>query len=251
MMKRGQQDVLWEWGRSADAGAGPRGLNIRVPGRCRKAGSLGKGFTLVELLIVTGITAVLLGILLPVTGRARLQAKVVAVNAELRDIGLALEAYSLDREGRYPPVRVDCMLGGHFYQLPYELAEGGYLPKPPTDSFLAAGFEDRFNRGYTYKYRTVGTLIYNRTTVMPEGACLWVPDGFPDNEQEQGQTYSRLKDSPVSWVLYSQGPNFDDRWMKARQYPIPRGTWYDPGTNRGVIVRIRMQSGRQIGSFEG
>jgi prepilin-type N-terminal cleavage/methylation domain-containing protein len=208
-------------------------------------------FTLVELLVVTAIMALILGILLPVTGRARLQAKVVAVGAELRDIGLALEAYSFDGEGKYPPVRVDCMLGGHFYQLPYELADGGYLPKPSPDSFLSAGSEDRFNPGYTYKYRSVGALIYNRTTVIPDGAYLWVPNGFPDNEQKDGQAYSSLSESPVSWVLYSQGPNYDDRRMKERQYPIPRITWYDPQTKEGVIVRLRLRNGHQIGSFDG
>ena len=134
-----------------------------------------KGFTLIELLVVVAVVTLLLGVLLPVTGQARLQAKVLTVNAELRDIGLALDAYSFDYEGRYPPTRVDCMIGGHFYQLPCELVECGYLPAPPSDSFMAAGIEDRFNAGYTYKYRSVGTLIYNRTTVVEEGACLWVP----------------------------------------------------------------------------
>lgn len=208
-------------------------------------------FTLVELLVVVAITTLILGILLPVTGRARLQAKVVAVGAELRDIGLALEAYSFDHEGKYPPVRVDCMLGGHFYQLPYELADSGYLPKPPPGTFLSAGIEDRFNPGYTYKYRSVGTLIYNRTTVMPDGAYLWVPNGFPDNEQKEGQTYSNLNESPVSWVLYSQGPNFDDARMKEMQYPVPRATWFNGRKTEGVILRMRLQNGRQIGSFEG
>jgi hypothetical protein len=142
------------------------------------------------------------------------------------------------------------MVGDHFYQLPLELVEQGYLPAPPMDSFMAAGFEDRFNRGYTYKYRSVGTLIYNRTTVVDEGAFLWVPDGFPDNAQDEGRTYSTLKESPVSWVLYSEGPNFDLDRMKEADYPVPRDTWYDPGTGRGVIVRMRLASGRQIGSFE-
>jgi prepilin-type N-terminal cleavage/methylation domain-containing protein len=209
-----------------------------------------RAFTLIELLVVTATIALLLGILLPVTGRARLQAKILAVNAELRDIGLGLEMYGFDHEGEYPPVRVDCMLGGHYYQLPCELVECGYLPAPPAESFLAAGIEDRFNRGYTYKYRTVGTLIYNRTTVVEGGACLWVPDGFPDHEQEQGQTYSDPRDSPVSWVLYSEGPRFNLDWMKEHQYPVPRATWYDRKARKGVIVRMKLNTGREIGSFD-
>lgn len=209
-----------------------------------------RAFTLIELLVVIAIVASLLGVLLPVTSRARLQAKVLAVNAELRDIALALEAYSYDHADRYPPTRVDCMLGEHFYQLPRELTECGYLPKPGPDSFMAAGIEDRFNRGYTYKYRSVGTLIYNRTYVVEEGAWLYVPDSFPDSEQPEGQTYSNPLRSPVTWVLYSQGPGFDDARMREMQYPVPRATWFNPQTGSGVIVRMRLRNGNQIGSFE-
>jgi len=208
------------------------------------------GFTLIELLVVISITALLMGILLPVMGKARLQAKVITVNAELRDIGLALELYSSDNNDKYPPTRVDCMLGGHFYQLPVELVESGYLPAPGEDTFMAAGIEDRFNRGYTYKYRSVGELIYNRTFVIKDGASLWVPDGFPENEKEEGDTYSNLEDSPVSWVLYSEGPEFDLNRMKELKYPVPRQTWYSPETHDGVIARMRLKSGAQIGSFE-
>ena len=209
-----------------------------------------RGFTLIELLVVVSIIALLMGILLPVMGRARLQAKLVAVNTELREIGMALEAYSFDNEDKYPPTRVDCMLGGHFYQLPVELVDCGYLPSPPNDTFMAAGIEDRFNRGYTYKYRSVGELIYNRTVVMQDGSYLWVPDGFPDNEKEEGENYYNLKESPVSWVLYSEGPRFDLDRMKELNYPVPTNTWYDPQTRQGVIVRMRMANSRQIGSFE-
>jgi prepilin-type N-terminal cleavage/methylation domain-containing protein len=209
-----------------------------------------KAFTLVELLVVIAIIAILLGILLPATSRARLQAKVVAVNAELYAIGTALEAYALDNDSKFPPTRVDCMLGGHFYQLPLELVESGYLPRPDSETFMAAGIEDRFNRGYTYKYRSVGTLTYNRTVVVENGASLWVPDGFPDNEKEEGATYDDPRKSPVSWVLYSEGPRFDLSRMKKMKYPVPRQTWYDPQTCEGIIVRIRLKNGRQIGSFE-
>jgi len=209
-----------------------------------------RAFSLIEVLVVIATIALLLAILLPATGRARLQAKVLTVNAELRDIALALEAYSFDHDGAHPPTRVDCMLGDHFYQLPPELADGGYLPAASPETFLSAGLEDRFNTGHTYKYRSVGTLVYNRTYVVEEGAYLWVPDSFPDNEQGEGQTYSTPETSPVTWVLYSHGPNFDDARMRKLEYPVPRRTWLDPQTNEGVIVRMRLQNGNQIGSFE-
>ena len=209
-----------------------------------------RAFTLIELLVVIAVIALLLGILLPAMGRARLAAKIVTVNAELREIGMALEAYSFDNKSKFPATRVDCMLGGHFYQLPLELVESKYLPEPGSDTFMAAGIEDRFNRGYTYKYRSVGTLIYNRTVTIKDGAYLWVPDGFPDNEKEEGQNYYSLQESPVSWVLYSEGPNFDLNEMKELEYPVPKKTWYNPQARRGVIVRMRLKKGRQIGSFE-
>lgn len=211
-----------------------------------------RGFTLIELLVVIAVIALLMAILSPVLGRAKLQAKVLTVNAELRHIGISLEAYSFDNDDRYPPTRVDCMLGGHFYQLPLELVESKYLPSPDSDTFMAAGIEDRFNPGYTYKYRSVGTLIYNRTTVIDEGAYLWVPDGFPyDVNEVDGKDYTNLTESPVSWVLYSEGPRFDLDRMRELKYPVPRETWYDSKTGQGVVVRMRLKSGRQIGSFEG
>ncbi len=46
-----------------------------------------------ELLIVIAILGALISILLPAVSRAREQAKVVTVNAELRQIGLCLDMY--------------------------------------------------------------------------------------------------------------------------------------------------------------
>ena len=209
-------------------------------------------FTLIELLVVVAILALLTSVLVPSLSAAMERAKVVKVHAELRGIGLALEIYADDADQGYPPVRVSCnsdMLG-HEWQLPVELANGGYLPKGP-DLKRMVGVEDPFNPGHTYKYNAPGDLVLNNSPIK-NGSYVWVPEAFPGDDGEgdinatdDGKWYNDPAESPVRWVLWSQGPDPDCEKASTKRRPTSRRTWYKQLGDDGVICRI-LTSDQQI-----
>lgn len=62
------------------------------------------GFTLVELLVVIGIIAVLLGVLLPAVRGARAQSLALQCTTQLRELFMAQSQYAADNRGQLTPV---------------------------------------------------------------------------------------------------------------------------------------------------
>ncbi len=233
-----------------------------------------KAFTLIELLVVISLIALLLGILVPVLSRAKEQAKVTVVNAELRQIALALEMY-FENNKKYPPTEADCISGKlseHLYQLPKVLVQGHYLPSMPHEEAMSTIMEDRFNREHTYKYRSMGEIIVDRGSIDKYiWSKLWIPDNFPTSssidlnrgrfrpDADERERYSDNKSLlplllPVRWVVFSLGPRFNEEWLEEKiglenRYPVPKELWYTPKQRRGFIVRMQLHDGSQTGPF--
>jgi len=71
-------------------------------GQRGSAGLVLTGFTLFELLVVLGIVSVLMGILLPVLGKARRKAGLLLCMRNQREILRAVNLFATDNEGTYP-----------------------------------------------------------------------------------------------------------------------------------------------------
>jgi prepilin-type N-terminal cleavage/methylation domain-containing protein len=120
-------------------------------------------FTLVELLVVIGIIALLIAILLPALGKARLQARRTQDLSNIRQIGIACVAYATENKGAYP-------LGNRM---------GPNLTNPPSNNDDLAWINS-----YTFAY-FISFMCDNKTATDWLSTTAPYPNGRPLDVSQQ------------------------------------------------------------------
>lgn len=201
-----------------------------------------RAFTLIEALVVAAVIALLAALLLPSLARARLQARLAKVRAELYQVSLALVAYEQEF-GMYPHASTSCFAGGAEAERNYS-----HLPPVLAGRYMGSIPEDVFNPGCSYKYLRPGRGWGNNG---PSSVTLYVPRDFPydrfDGSPRDDLSYWSERGSPVEFVVWSVGPSGPRNAFESHDllhYPIPRRTWYRRTRGlegEGVVPLIKMR----------
>ena len=162
-------------------------------------------FTLVELLVVIGIIALLIGILLPSLNRARAAAKQTVCASNMRQLGVGLTFFANDNNGELPLTQ-----------------HGGTLPEqawvftlmPYLDDVHAIRLCPEHPDGNATLAQNGTTFVFNEYVAIPFVNAVGVT-------LEDFTKFSRLRDTPSVPLLFE----LSDEELAASAV-APPGPWY-------------------------
>ena len=191
-------------------------LNLAPPS-LGAGGILKKGFTLIELLVVITIIGLLAALLFPVFAKARERARQTVCEANLHQIGLAIQMYQNDNSGALPLHFEDASLVPAAYWVPeddpllpyahnpdiYHCPDERPSDFPPPTPFGTIRMD--------YHYRVNDLLGYDEqhgvadAIIKPEPSSVLVYDDNHGRNQQAGQPYKGYAAGVTYVVLRADG----------------------------------------------
>jgi len=183
---------------------------------------LGRGFTLVELLVVIGVIAVLIALLLPALVKARQQAKDVECSATMRQFLMAVVTYNAQYKRGLQNYRENCIYWGAGW--PGANPHTGPHARLQNDNTVAAFDGPHKNEeGRSTKCYWRGYLLQSRLARVDVLGCTAIDYTF------ESLFYGSYNNEPTNWMEPSQ----TDAGFKRRAAYV----WYGPGALDTLSVR--------------
>jgi prepilin-type N-terminal cleavage/methylation domain-containing protein/prepilin-type processing-associated H-X9-DG protein len=194
-----------------------------------------RGFTLVELLVVIGIIALLIGILMPALNRARKQARTTQCASNLRQLGQYFQIYLIQNKGKmfyYPN-------GSNEYKT--------WIPALATAMTSGQKFDDA--NKYVAEETMKGFIYCPETEQNPKTTTTLGSEGAPNanflGTADLDWDYSRTSSYCMNgWLYRTLKVNSSGSEQDAKPYVV--GAWSDPNALQYFITNPNGAKGAEF-----